>query len=198
MPQYTCPLGNPVTADQAMLNGRLRSGYRSVLASGDTIAFDISMCDAAPSATSGVGSVDKAFAAEVAEIAKTEGITPTEWLCKQPVDKINKLMQAVAEKVVAGASTAGIAAAFKMDKARDSRALRDAALRGSSDLAQLTADARATYQIARDAREAQLDWRTRVEPSPPPIAAPVITDDAAADYYAARDAAKARLDHRTR
>lgn len=81
MPNYLSPTGSPCTADEAMTAGRLRPGYKEILAPGESLRFDLSFVDSAPSSSHGVflkddgsedtirAEVDRELAAHVTKFA---------------------------------------------------------------------------------------------------------------------------------
>jgi hypothetical protein len=51
MPNYFSPNGTPCTADEAMTAGRLRAGFKEIVAPGEYVSFDLALRDAAPPAS---------------------------------------------------------------------------------------------------------------------------------------------------
>jgi len=143
MPQYLTPSGQQCTADAAIIGGKLRPGYREVLANGERLQFDINLRDGRPSSGEVFlrdapalppKSIDEAVHRAIEAEAAAAGVKPSAWLSQNAGPPLTKLIEKAASDFVAAAGATGISSAFSMDAAGGSlsdpsfgRALRDAA-----------------------------------------------------------------------
>lgn len=108
MASYLNPHGVEVSAADAKIGGKLRPGFKEILADGERISFDmLYMRDAKPKVDE--TSIDAALREVIATLAKGQGITPAEYLAKTPLADIQKLAAETAAKVLESLSGQGVA-----------------------------------------------------------------------------------------
>ena len=125
MAKFLNPHGREVTADEALINGRLRPNYREIMTDGESIdcgGLHLFNMDGARFVEPAKGrmfimdapkvdetSIDAALREVIATLAKGQGITAAEYLAKTPLADIQKLAAETAQKVLESLSGKGVA-----------------------------------------------------------------------------------------
>lgn len=127
MASYLNPHGVEVSAADAMIGGKLRSGFKEIIADGERISFDmLYMRDAKPKGDE--TSIDAALRETIATLAKGQGITAAGYLAKTPLLQLQKMAAEVASNVLETMSGQGVASKLADQRARRNRVYAQASL----------------------------------------------------------------------
>lgn len=117
MTMFISPHGVEVSAAEAKIGGKLRPGFKEILADGEYLHTNILLMDAKPKGDE--TSIDAALREQIATLAKGQGLTPEQYLAATPFLQLQKMAAEVASNVLETMSGQGVASKLADQRARD-------------------------------------------------------------------------------